>query len=166
MSTALRAHLHQERRRLGFVIVLAYLAGVLFFWRSQVYVGGVHISLLTGLIYAIIVGLAAILICLVLPRLRFMMEAMAMSRLSVALSVMAAPELGVRLLSEPFLMALILVTWGACLSRLIHGRIDRGPKKFLAFGPRNRQNVVALGTPFQRGFVAWVDGSDKLPAAA
>ncbi|MEM7718632.1 MAG: hypothetical protein AAF222_05465 [Pseudomonadota bacterium] len=166
MATALWAHLHHDRRRLGFVVVLAFLAGVLFFWRSQVYVGSIHISLVTGLVYAVVVGIAAIIICLSMPRLRFMMEAMAMSRLSLAATVMVIPEFGTRLLTQPFLMALILVAGGACLSRLIHGRIDRGPKKLLAFGPANRQSVIALGTPIQRGFVAWVDGSDGLRATA
>lgn len=166
MSSALKANLHRDRRRLGFVIVLAFIAGVLFFCRSQTYVGPVHISLVTGLIYAVIVGIAAILVCLLMPRLRFMMEAMAMSRLTLALTVMMVPELGKLVLTQPFLMALILVAGGACLSRLLHGRIDRGPRKLFAFGPHHRQAVQALGTPFQRGFVAWVDGAVPIRAAA
>ncbi|MEL7151720.1 MAG: hypothetical protein AAGK71_13355 [Pseudomonadota bacterium] len=166
MSSALKANLHQDRRRLSFVIALAYLAGVLFFWRSHVYLGHVHISLVTGLIYAVIVGIAAVTVCLCLPRLRFMMEAMAMSRLTLAVTVMMVPDLGKIVLSQPFLMALILVAGGACLSRLLHGRIDRGPKTFLAFGPHHRQSVTALGTPFQRGFVAWVDGTGPMRIAA
>lgn len=166
MSSALTAHLHRDRRRLAFVVALAYVAGVLFFWNSQVYWGGVHISLVTGLVYAVIVGIAAVIICLALPRLRFMMEAMAMSRLSLAFTVMMVPELGRIVLTQPFVMALILVAGGACLSRVVHGRMDRGPKKFLAFGPHHRQSVTALGTPFQRGFVAWVDGAVPVRATA
>ena len=166
MSFALTEHLHRDRRRLGFVIALAYLAGVLFFWRSQLYVGQVHISLVTGLVYAVIVGIAAIIICLAMPRLRFMMEAMAMSRLTLAATVTLVPDFGRIVLTQPFLMALILVIGGACLSRVIHGKIDKGPKKLFAFGPRHRQAVIALGSPLQRGFVAWVEGAVPVRAAA
>ncbi|MGR3511827.1 MAG: hypothetical protein ACU0GG_03615 [Paracoccaceae bacterium] len=166
MSSALKAHLHRDRRRLAFVIVLAFVAGMLFFWRSPVYVGPFHVSLVTGAIYAGIVGAAALFICIALPRLRFMLEAMAMSRLTLALVVLMVPELGKIVLTQPFLMATVLVAGGACLSRVLHGRIDRGPKTFLAFGPQHRQSVTALGSPFQRGFVAWVDGAVPLRAAA
>lgn len=164
MSSAFVACLYQERRRLALVTSLAYLAGVLFYWPSHVYLAGFHISMITGTVYATVVGVAALLICALLPRLRFMMEAVAIARLILALFVVAMPELGPMVLSNPFLMALIVVLGGAGVSRLLHGRLLRHPLPRFAFGPKTRKSVVAVGTDWQCRFVSWVDGAAPMSA--
>lgn len=166
MSLAFGACLYRERRRLGLVTGLAYLAGMLFYLPSPVYLGSLHISVITGGVYAFVVALASVAVCLFLPRLRFMIEAVAMSRLLVALCVVTVPETGPALLTNPPLMALVVVAGGACISRLIHGQIEREPRRRLAFGPTSRSPVVAHGSPFQRGFVEWIDGAAARSAAA
>ena len=163
MTSAFLACLYNERRRLALVTTLAFAAGMLFYWPSKVYIGDLHISLITGAVYAGIVGLAALLICAVFPRLRFMMEAVAISRLILALVALAIPGIGPALLTNPLLMALVVVSGGACVSRLLHGRIQRHPLPRFAFGPATRKSVVAVGTEWQRRFVLWVDGAATVP---
>ncbi len=138
---------------------LAFVAGVLFYWNSAVYLAGVHISLITGTVYAGIVGIAAVIVCAVLPSMRFMMESVAFSRLALALFFLAEPEIGIRLLSNPLLLAIVVVTGGACISRLIHGRIEREPSRLLQFPALTRSAVVAHGNDWQRQFVGWIDGT-------
>ena len=166
MSFACLAALYRERRRIGLVTLLAFVAGVLFFLPSGLYVGPVHISLVTGAVYAAVVGIAAILICIFLPRMRFMIEAVAISRLAIAVSVALVPNIGPALHGSPLFMAFIVVLGGVLVSRLIHGPIDRGPKQRFAVGPRTYRAVAANGTRWQRGFVAWVEGSVPRPVTA
>lgn len=163
MSLSFRTSLYRERRRLALVTTLAFVAGVLFYWPSKVYLAGLHISVITGTVYAGVVGVAALLICIIFPRLRFMMEAVAISRLILAFAILAMPELGPAVLTNPLLMALIVVSGGACISRLLHGRILRHPLPRFSFGPTTRKSVVAVGTDWQRSFVSWVDGAAPVP---
>ncbi|MEM6386322.1 MAG: hypothetical protein AAF718_08825 [Pseudomonadota bacterium] len=158
MSKAILAHLHRERRRLGFVTSLAFLAGIIFFLPSATYVGSVHISLITGTVYAAVVFVAAAIVCLLLPRLRFMIEAVAVSRLLLACAVLAAPETAKLLLQNPLLMAGVVVLGGALVSRLMHGRLRRMPWHGIALGPASRNTVMPSGTGWQHKFVTWVDG--------
>lgn len=166
MSFALWACLFRERRRLGLVTLLAFLAGVLFYWPSSLYLGPFHISVITGAVYAMVVALAAATVCLFLPRLRFMMEAVAVSRLLLALSVAVNPQIGPLLLTNPLLMAAVVVAGGACVSRVMHGRIERGAQRRFAFGPATRRAVVAHGAPWQCRFVDWIEGPAQQPVAA
>lgn len=166
MSSAFLACLYQERRRLGLVTALAFVAGVLFYWPSQTYLGAVHISLVTGVVYAAVVGVAAAIVCVLLPRLRFMIEAVAVSRLVLSCCVVVTPEIGPLLLANPFLMALVVVLGGALISRVMHGRIVREPRPAFAFGPSARRDVVVLGALWQRGFVDWIDATPSHRFAA
>ncbi len=166
MSFAFRACLSRERRRLSLVTALAFLAGVLFYLPSPVYLGALHISLVTGTVYAVVVGFAAAIVCLLLPRLRFMIEAVAVSRLLISLCVLAIPELGPFLLANPVLMAGVVVAGGACVSRVMHGRIERGMQARFAFGPTSHRAVVSRGTPWQTRFVDWIDGAALQRSAA
>ena len=109
MTSAVKATLYHDRRRLALVALLAFLAGTLFYWPSQVYLGQVHISLVTGIVYAAVVFVAALIVCVTLPRMRFMIEAVALSRLLLSLLVLAVPELGVLVLTNPVIMALVVV---------------------------------------------------------
>lgn len=166
MTLAIKAHLLQERRRLAFVTSLAFLAGWLFFLSSSVYVGPVHISLVTGAFYALIVGVSTIAICTFVPRFRFMIEAVAVARFVLALALLASPELTRLLLGNPLLMAFAVVTLGTCVSRAMHGTLERETAPARRFGPASRHTVTAHGSPWQRRFVAWVDGTPALRPAA
>ena len=158
MSTALRALLYRERRRLGLVAGLAYLAGFLFYLSVPVYLGAVHIAFVTGAIYAGVVGAISVLVCALLPSMRHMIEAVAIARLLLACLAAAAPHLGYLLLGNPLLMALLVVSGGAAVSRLIHGRRERHGHGMRA---GHRRAAGYRGTQRQQRFVAWVDGTPR-----
>ncbi len=166
MLTALKALLFLERRRLALVASLAFVAGSLFYWNSEVYLGSVHISVLTGFVYAIVVVITAIVVCGFIPSMRHMMESVAFSRLALAFVFLARPDLGGVLLANPLLLALVIVTGGACISRLIHGTIKRKKRRFLALPVLSRDAVVTQGNDWQRNFTGWIDGDAlrRLPA--
>ena len=164
MTNILWQKIHQERRRLAFVTVMAFLAGYLFYLRADFYIEGVHIALITGLIYATVVGISALFVCLVLPSLRFMIEAVAVSRLMLSFFVLAAPEIGYKILASPMMTAFLVVLGGALISRVLHGRSLR------ARAPGWRGHVMPstsifrrapasfVGKSWQNRFVSWVDG--------
>jgi hypothetical protein len=167
MHSALGSLIYKERRRLGFVVFTAFLAGVLFYLQSPVFVGGIHISLITGAIYALVVGVAALVVCIVFPAMRFMIEAIAISRLMLSLFVVCVPHLGFQILANPLLTALLVVSGGILVSRVLHGRILRdGPRWRTPWDDRWRERVPARvqGTPAQHRRVGWFD--DHMPIAA
>ncbi len=158
-----------ERRRLLFVTSLAFLAGALFYLRSDLDIQGVHASVVIGAIYALVVGLAALLVCLFLPSLRFMVEAVAVSRLLFSFFVLAQPAIGYKILAMPTLNAAIVVSGGLIISRLLHGRIVREKTsgwrdRVLPRGAFNRQPVRLQGTLWQHRFVGWLDDTAPIPA--
>lgn len=138
---------------------MAFLAGVLFYLRSDLYINGIHISLITGLVYATVVGSAAALVCLFLPSMRFMIEAIAVSRVCLALLVLSMPNLGYAIISSPLMTAFIVVLGGSLISRVMHGRIERKRKLSLlpSGGFFNRSPVRTRGNEWQRRFVHWLD---------
>lgn len=145
------------------------MAGAIFYLRANVQVMGVPVPLLTGAIYAGVVGPIALLCCLFLPSLRFMIEAVAVSRLAFACFVYYVPEIGYKILASPFLTALVVVTGGALVSRLIHGRIRRakvdGWREHYSLRrivTRTPANLTAR--PWQQRFVGWID--DTAPVTA
>ena len=161
----------KERKRLAFVAVLAFLAGFLFYARVDAYVFGVQVGVATGLIYAAVIAPVALIICLFLPRMRFLIEAIAVSRLLVALFVFAFPAIGQELLLQPILMAILVVSLGAVLSRtVLHGKIVRFRARTwrTALRPRHhlRRRPVRLqsATDWQRRFVGWVDDTAPITA--
>jgi hypothetical protein len=161
MPLALRALLYRERRRLGLVATLAYVAGFLFYLPAPFYLGPVHIAFVTGAIYSVVVATAAIVICALLPSMRYMIEAVAIARVMLAFLVALVPQVGFQIIGNPFLTALLVVSGGAAVSRMIHGRREK-----VRFGPRpwHRRAVWHQATDRQQRFVAWVDGS--APAVA
>ncbi len=169
MLRRLKGLVYRERRRLLFVTSLAFLAGFLFYARYDLYIGGFQVGILTGAVYALIIGLVTLLICALLPSLRFMIDAVAVSRLFLAVVVFFVPEIGQIILMNPLLTAVIVVSSGALLSRVMHGRILREKAKNWRLAFRNRramrqQPVRLEATPLQHKFVGWVDG--RAPIAA
>lgn len=169
MLSVLGHALFRERRRLTFVTLFAFLAGALFYARSDMSVAGLPVPLVTGTIYAAIIGPVAFAVCLFLPGFRFMLEAIAISRLGVASLAFTWPPLGVTILSSPLLNACIVVGFGVAVSRLMHGRVmrDRLPgfaARLRRFHPGETAVVRVTGRDWQRRFVGWIDGA--VPEAA
>lgn len=168
MATGAKPIIYQERKRLAFVAAMAFLAGFLFYLRTDLHIGGIHISLITGSVYAVIVGVCALIVCIVLPSMRFMIEAVAVSRLILSLFVLIAPNIGYAILASPLVTALVTVTGGVAVSRLIHGRIRREVPKGLKdhLLPTNlfrRLPVSVEGKPWQKRFVGWLEDAEPIP---
>ncbi len=154
---------------MAFVCSLAFLAGVLFYLNADLYVRGVHVAFMTGAIYAFIVGSAALLVCLFLPSLRFMIEAVAVSRLALSFFVLMVPEIGYKILADPMLTAFLVVFGGAAVSRLLHGRIlsDRLPGwrgLFMRDGMFKRVPPRLQAKAWQHRFVSWMDDATPIQA--
>ena len=158
-----------ERKRLLFVTSLAFLAGVIFYLRTDQLIWGVPVPLVTGAIYAGVVGPAALFFCLVMPSIRFMIEAIAVSRLLFSLFVFSVPDICYTILASPFATAAVVVGGGAVISRLLHGRI----RKLRLAGWRDRLNLsrIVTRTParltaraWQHRFVGWIDDTPTVAA--
>lgn len=112
------AILRLERRRLLLVTLLAFAAGVLLYARLPAESAlGLPVPLLTGLIYAAIVGPAAVATMLIMPTLRFLMEGAAISRFVVSLAAFGLPDMAYVLVTTPLLMATVTVSGGMVVSR-------------------------------------------------
>jgi hypothetical protein len=157
-----------ERRRLGFVAILAFLAGVLFFARTDLVLpGGLEAWKVTGFIYLAVIVPVAFLLCVIAPQTRFIIEAVAITRFLLALTVFTVPSVGEWVNEAQALSAALVVTCGAILSRsVLHGRIQR----VRTSGLRNRLRVMFTRqpprlerpTPLQRRFTAWIDGTQPV----
>ncbi|MGI9393551.1 MAG: hypothetical protein ACR2OY_02795 [Boseongicola sp.] len=161
--------IYRERKRLFFVTVLAFVAGYLFYARSEVQLFGLPAALITGLVYACVIAPVALLVCLFLPSFRFMIEAVAVSRLCVAWIVFCFPDVGATILSSPLLTATIVVGFGAAISRMLHGRVLRQALPSLRvrlaqFRIAYRVPARVVAGPLQQRFVGWVD--DAVPIVA
>ena len=168
MASGAKTVIYQERKRLGLVMAMAFLAGFLFYVRADIFIGGVHLSLITGALYAAIIGACALIVCIALPSMRFMIEAVAVSRLILSLFVLVAPSIGYPILANPMITALITVTGGILASRLMHGRLLRneGTNEKSIIAPRNlfkRLPVSVQGRPWQERFVHWLEDTEPVP---
>ena len=97
------------------------------------------IALVTGAIYAGIIGPTALFFCLVLPSIRFFIEAVAMSRLALSIFVFGAPEVGYKVLSSPMLTAALVVLGAAGISRVLHGKIHKAKSRGWRDASKTRQ---------------------------
>ncbi len=169
MLLGLGSRVYRDRRRLIFVIAMAFLTGFIMYLRADIHVYGVHVAWVTGAIYASVVGLCAIFISLFLPSIRFMMEAVAISRLGLSFVVFFAPGLGFPILASPTATALVVVCGGLIISRLLHGRI-RKPKptrlrdRFIPQNGFQRLPARIQAGPWQTRFVGWIDNTPPLAA--
>lgn len=110
--------LRTERRLLVFVTAMAFLAGVLLYLRYDIWVRGMPLPLFTGLLYATFVGTAAAVTLMVVPALRLMIEAVAISRLGVAVAAFGVPEFGAKLIASPIFSATVVIL-GAIVAKEI-----------------------------------------------
>lgn len=164
MIFGIRQLIHQERRRLVFVASLAFLAGFLFYARLSVEMGAPVVALVTGFVYALVIAVVTLIVCAVAPGFRFMIDAIAVSRLLLAVICFAIPEIGTIIINNPLLTALIVVSSGGLLSRAMHGQILRDPEMPWRdrFGPRaalRRRPLRIIGSLRQQKFAGWIDGA-------
>ena len=162
MLSGIKSRLYLERRRLAFVAGLAFLAGFFMYLRSDLHISGVHIAWVTGGIYAGVVGGCAVVVCLFLPSMRFMIEAVAVSRLILSLAILAVPGVGTLVLSDPLVTASVIVLGGMALSRAMHGRIlkDRPSGWRARLVPATGMARVPVridARPWQASYVGWMD---------
>ncbi len=160
--------IYRERKRLAFVTILAFISGYLFYARIDAQIFGLPASIVTGLIYACIIAPVALLVCLFLPSLRFMIEAVAVSRLCVACFVYTYPQIGEAILASPLLTAVIVVGFGVGISRMLHGRVLRQALPSLRvriaqFRVAYRVPARIIAGPLQQRFVGWVDDAIPVP---
>jgi hypothetical protein len=168
MMSGIGHAIYRERKRLVFVTLLAFAAGYLFYARLDVQLFGMPAAVITGLIYAGIIAPVALLVCLFLPTLRFMVEAIAVSRLCVACIVYTYPEVGATILASPILTAVIVVGFGVAISRMLHGRVLRqalpGLRERIAqIRAAYRVPARIIAGPWQQRFVGWVDDAIPVP---
>lgn len=169
MAHGLGYKIYRERRRLLLVTALAFMAGYVFYMRAGAEIWGLPIPLVTGAIYAGVVGPTALFFCLVLPSVRFMIEAVAISRLAFSVFVFSVPDIGYRILASPFLTALVVVLGGIAVSRLIHGRFHKEKvatwrEKLRPTGLFRRAPVRLRARAWQHRFVGWIDDAQPVPA--
>ncbi len=131
-----------ERRRVGLVTALAFLAGYILYARVDMSVLGVNLPVLTGLLYAAFVGPAALATFLFMPALRLLTEAVALSRLGFACFVYCVPDPGLTLASLPLVNA-SLVIGGALALCWLGRRLARSDAR--AILPQALQFVLATG---------------------
>lgn len=169
MATGIRHRIYRERRRLLVVTVLAYLAGAIFYLRADASLFGLPVPVVTGAIYAGIVGPAALFFCLVMPSIRFMIEAVAVSRLAFSVFVFSVPDIGYRILASPLATAIVVVTGGFIISRIIHGRLVKPSRSgwrdrlsLSRYTTRLPAQLAAQARPWQRRFVSWIDDAQPV----
>ena len=168
MFQALRATLYRDRRRLSFVATMAFLAGFIFYLPAGLASGLLYLPLLTGAVYALVVGIVGWIVCAAFPAMRFMIEAVAVSRLALSIGFLAAPHLGRAVLANPLLTACLVVLGGMAVSRLLHGRIQRDRRAGwrALLGPANlfhRTPARLIARPWQHRFVGWLDDTVPIP---
>lgn len=153
-----------ERRRLGVVTVLAFIAGALLYSNIPAN-GALPVSLIAGGLYAAVVGSIAILTCLFLPALRFMLESIALSRVLVGIAAWQSPDVAMALVGSPLLMAMLVVSLGAILSRTFHGNMQRNSTAARRLGVlpdslfQRHPPVLVAPTTWQMQFVNWIDAA-------
>ena len=169
MWAGLRNAVYLERRRLYFVTLMAFAAGILFYARLNFQILGLPAPFFIGLFYAFVIGTAGLMVCIFAPSFRFMLEAIAISRLAVAFLAFFAPAIGDTIIASPILNACIVVGFGVGISRLIHGRITSPARlglraRLRRYASEGRTNVSVTGNAWQRSYVGWMD--DAVAVAA
>lgn len=105
-------------RRVAWVTLLAFLAGTVFYLRTDVLIHGVPVPILTGLAYAAVVGPTTLAICIFWPAVSTLVECIAVSRLVVSGFVFAFPDAGNRLLANPAILACLVILGALILRRI------------------------------------------------
>lgn len=109
------AHCHMQSRRLCFCGVLAFLSGMLLYGHLGGALYGVPVPVAVGILYCVSVMIAALLTTFFLPNVRRLVDAVAVTRLSLALIAAAMPGLGRALSEAPEISGTIVIGSAALL---------------------------------------------------
>lgn len=118
-------HVYFERRRLTVAGLLAFVAGYALYAHIPAVVHGMPLPVFTGLIYAVVVVLAAAATAYLMPKLRRLIDAVALTRLAFAVwvvlahgqAVAASPTATAAIVVGSAIALLHLATWLDKLSR-------------------------------------------------
>lgn len=115
-------HLRDQSRRILIAGALAFVSGNLLYAHLPGQIAGLRVPISIGLFYGLVVMVGVLFTTGFFPRQRHLVDAVAVSRLGFALFVVAAPEIGQPLTTEPLYSATIVVgsavllfTAGPCL---------------------------------------------------
>lgn len=168
MQSRLAVSLVRNRRRLVLVSFLAFVAGYVIALPADHGGSVLPLPVLAGLAYVAVISPTSLLVCVLLPSLRFMVEAMAFARLTVALFVASAPGAGMVLLSAPVVMASLTIAVAFLISRFMHGRpaapAPRPEGSWIKrlIGPATAPPKAE--TPLQIRYTEWVEGENRRAA--
>ena len=112
---------YSETRRVGWLTAMAFCAGTLLYLRNEVHLNGIPLCIIVGLIYAVFLAPIIVATSMLLPRLRAMIEHMALSRLVVAILVFLFPGVGTVVLHNPPIMGGVIVLGGLTINRALGG---------------------------------------------
>jgi MFS family permease len=139
-----------ERRRLTLAGILAFVAGYALYAHVNATALGLPFPVFTGFLYAVLVVLAAAMTSYIFPKLRRLIDGVAVSRLGFAIWVIIAQ--GQEIAGSPLICATIVVGGAIILLRLSNwiDRLSRTPTAPVIF-----VNVAARA----RAAVAWLDNA-------
>lgn len=143
-------HCRSQLRRLCFAGASAVLAALAVYGHLEGSVGALPAPLAVALFYGTAVVLSGLVTTYFLPRIRRLIEAVAVTRLVTAACVLVVPELGPQLASAPFANATLTVG-GAILLLAAAPVLHR-----LCEGPRTPLAVQAVAAGAHEGAM-WID---------
>jgi hypothetical protein len=109
-------HIHLERRRLIIAGYLAYVAGYVLHAHLNVMVFGVPFPVFTGSVYLISVMLTGVVTTYLLPKIRWLIDCIAVSRLCFAFCIVGIQ--GQEFAASPMFSALVVVGGAIFIHRL------------------------------------------------
>lgn len=146
------------------LVVLAFPAGYLLYAPYDgISVHGMPVPVYAGLLYAAGISGAGLLTCLVLPAMRFTIEAIAVGRLMLAAFVQLVPAVAVVLPTAPVTQATLIVAAGCIVFRVVHGSVldgvlrRRSPTSQVRLTSRlDSTTLLNAFRPAARGTTDWV----------
>lgn len=150
-------HVYFERRRLTVAGLLAFVAGYGLYSHIPAVVLGLPLPVFTGLIYAVVVVLAASVTAYLIPNLRRLIDAVALTRLAFAAWVVLAH--GQAVAASPMATAAIVVGSAIALLRIATWLDNRGRQPAA-------QAWLATACAEVRACAAWLDNASVRGNAA
>lgn len=150
-------HIHLERRRLFIAGYMAYCAGFVLHAHLNMLVFGVPFPVFTGFVYLSAVVLAGAVTTYFLPKIRWLIDCIAVSRLGFAFCIVAIQ--GQELAASPILSASIVVGGAICLHR-IGGQFNK-------IGQSSNAHGIVVGLVEQvRVGLDWLDNKAEREVSA
>ncbi len=151
MRTVL-THCYGERRRIAFASVMAFVAGVTLYSHLSISIFGVPFPIFAGTLYLVVVGLAAALTTFLFPKIRRLVDGIAVARVTLAFLTVATQNYV--LVEEPLASALIVVSSAVFI--LAAG-------KYIAGAAKNGRvpRVVLPVVTAVNAFFNWLDNSEE-----